>query len=231
MKRYWENLRSFEKRVVVAGLVIAFAVFNYWFVFPHFSDWKKVSDRITKARDRLKLFQEGVSHTSEFEEKIKSIGGGDALEIPPEEQTMHFGTTIRSRADASGVQVLSTTRPSTRTNQFLIEQTESLHAQATEQQLVNFLFDLGSENSLIRVRDLGLNPDGPRQQLQANIKLVASYTRAGAKPAPAAKPAVPAPSAPAPAPPAAASPVPPASKTAPATNNPATTPATTSKKS
>jgi len=54
---------------------------------------------------------------------------------------------------------------------------------------VDFLYNLGSGNSLIRVRDLSLRPDPPRQQLSGNVKLVASYQKnPSKKPAPAAKP-------------------------------------------
>jgi hypothetical protein len=42
---------------------------------------------------------------------------------------------------------------------------------------VDFLYKLGSDVSMIRVLDLELQPDGPRQKLNANIKLVASYQR------------------------------------------------------
>ncbi|HLH56497.1 MAG TPA: hypothetical protein VKY92_23125, partial [Verrucomicrobiae bacterium] len=69
---------------------------------------------------------------------------------------------------------------------------QSLSVQAGEQQLVDFLYDLGSGNSQIRVRDLSVRPDPPRQQLVAQVKLVASYQK---KPTarPAGRPAAPAP--------------------------------------
>ena len=41
MKTYLDNLRPLEKRVVVGVAVMAFVVFNLWFVVPHFSDWEQ----------------------------------------------------------------------------------------------------------------------------------------------------------------------------------------------
>ena len=42
---------------------------------------------------------------------------------------------------------------------------------------MDFLYNLGSGNSLIRVRDLALHPNPPRQALSGNVKLVASYQK------------------------------------------------------
>ena len=54
---------------------------------------------------------------------------------------------------------------------------QNINVLATEEQLVDFLYKLGSGASMIRVRDLELQPDPPRQHLSANIKLVASYQK------------------------------------------------------
>ena len=55
---------------------------------------------------------------------------------------------------------------------------------------MDFLYSLGSGNSLIRVRDLTMRPDAPRQQLSGTVKLVASYQKnPPKKTAPTASPA------------------------------------------
>ena len=60
---------------------------------------------------------------------------------------------------------------------FFVEQIQNINVSATDDQLVDFLYKLGSDVSMIRVRDLELQPDVPHQKLNANIKLVASYQR------------------------------------------------------
>jgi len=65
---------------------------------------------------------------------------------------------------------------------------QNINVVATDQQLVDFLYKLGSGASMIRVRDLELQPDAPRQHLNANIRLVASYQKNPAAPARAAAP-------------------------------------------
>jgi len=73
-----------------------------------------------------------------------------------------------------------------RTNDaFFVEQVQNINVVATEAQLVDFLYKLGSGSSMIRVRDLELQPDVPRQHLNANIRLVASYQKNRAAAAPA----------------------------------------------
>ena len=65
-----------------------------------------------------------------------------------------------------------------RTNDaFFVEQVQNINVIATEEQLIDFLYKLGSGASMIRVRDLELQPDPPHQRLAANIKLVASYQK------------------------------------------------------
>ncbi len=66
----------------------------------------------------------------------------------------------------------------TQTNDvFFVEQVQNINVLATEEQLVDFLYKLGSGSSMIRVRDLTLQPDPPHQRLAADIRLVASYQK------------------------------------------------------
>jgi Tfp pilus assembly protein PilO len=65
----------------------------------------------------------------------------------------------------------------THTNEFFVEQIQNITVSATDEQLVDFLYKLGSDASMIRVRDLELQPDPPRQKLNANVRLIASYQR------------------------------------------------------
>jgi len=78
-------------------------------------------------------------------------------------------------------------RQPTHTNDFFVEQAQNISVIATDEQLVNFLYKLGSSASMIRVRDLELQPDTPRLHLNANIRFVASYQKN-----PVIKPAAPA---------------------------------------
>ena len=177
MKTYLDNLAPFEKRLVVGVGVVLFVVFNAWFVVPHFSDWERVRFRREKAHQKLLLYNAEIGQLKTYKARIEQMKGEGYL-VPAEDQVLHFATEVLTKAAQSRVSLSSFTRVTQRTNnQFFLEQSQTVTTTAKEQELVDFLYNLGSSNSLIRVRDLGLRPDQPRQQLNANIKLVASYQK------------------------------------------------------
>lgn len=184
MKGYWETLRPFERRVVVAVGVFLFLVLNWLFVFPYFSEWSKLDDRTFQANRKLRLYDSVLTQTNVYWREVRQMES-EGLDVPAEDQVRHFANTIDAQAGKSGVNLLMGGRTTQTTNQFFIELTRSISAQSPEQPLVEFLYSLGSGNSLIRVRDLTLRPDPQRQQLVANITLAASYQKKStAKPSP-----------------------------------------------
>jgi Tfp pilus assembly protein PilO len=107
---------------------------------------------------------------------VKALEGeGETVEL--EDQAINFMRTIHDQSVASGVNINNYSRSTMRTNQFFVEQTQNINAVATDEQLVDFLYKLGSGASMVRVRDLELQPDNARQHLNANIRLVASYQK------------------------------------------------------
>jgi hypothetical protein len=170
------NLRPFEKRLVVGIAVLVFIVVNAVFVFPHFSDWSNVQQRMREARAKLAKWRSVADEEGKYKRLVDELQK-QGQSVPPEEQTYQFTDTILRQASASGVNIMNKGRISSQTNQFFLEQSQTIAVQSGEQQLVDFLYNLGSGNSLIRVRDLNLQPDPPRQNLSANVKLVASFQK------------------------------------------------------
>ena len=176
MKGYWENLRPFEKRVVVGVGALFFVVLNFLFVFPHFSDLNAMHYRMEEAKQKLAKYQAEIAQTNLYATGLKQMQA-DAADVQSEDQDFQFGNAINTQVLKSGVHqsVGSTTK--TQTNQFFIEKSQNISVQGAEQQLVDFLYQLGAGNSQIRVRDLSLRPDPSRQQLVAGVMLVASYQK------------------------------------------------------
>ncbi len=181
MSGYWNNLRPFEKRVFVGVTAMLFIVFNLWFVFPHFSDWGKVQARMSTAQQKLDTFNKEIRQTASYSNRVWELEG-QGLAVPPEDQSIHFLRAVQAQALQSKIGGVNYGAQQLRTNQFFLELSQNIGMTCGETELVDFLYNLGAGTSLIRVRDLTLKPDVPRQQLSAQIKLVASYQKkAGAR--------------------------------------------------
>jgi len=177
MKKYFEQLRPAERRLVIGVGVVLILVVNWVYVWPHFSDWGTLTDRYEDAQRKLKLYQTAVAQTPELEKSVNKYQTEGQF-VAPEDQAINFMRTIQSQASASGFGIQSFGRSIMRTNDaFFIEQQQTIVFSATEDQIVDFLYKIGSGASMIRVRDLELQPDQPHQHLNANIKLVANYQK------------------------------------------------------
>jgi Tfp pilus assembly protein PilO len=177
MKKYLAQLRPLERRFAVGVLVVLFLVLNWVFIWPHFSDWGNLQRRGDDARRKLKLYQTAVAQTSTYEAQVKSLESSGEV-VPLEDMAVNMLRTIQSQSAQSGVGIVNTSRQITHTNDaFFVEQVQNINVIGDDKQLVDFLYKLGSGASMIRVRDLELQPDAAKQHLNANIRLVASYQK------------------------------------------------------
>jgi Tfp pilus assembly protein PilO len=177
VKKFLAQLRPLERRLAVGVLVVFILVLNWVFIWPHFSDWSNLRHRLDDAQQKLKLYQTTILQTSNYQAQVKGFESQGEF-VATEDMSVNFLRTIQSQALASGVGMVNPGRPLTRTNDaFFVQQIQNINVTATDDQLVDFLYKLGSDVSMIRVLDLELQPDPPRQKLNANIKLVASYQR------------------------------------------------------
>jgi Tfp pilus assembly protein PilO len=177
MKKYFAQLRPMERRLVVAVAVVLLIVLNAMFIWPHFSDWSSLRGRLDEAHRKLKLYQAATNQIPTLQAQVKSFASEGEF-VAPEDQAINLMRTIQAQAQASGFGIQNYSRSMMRTNDaFFVEQVQNINVVAKEEQLVDFLYKLGSGASMIRVRDLELQPDAPRQRLTANIRLVASYQK------------------------------------------------------
>ena len=183
------NLRPFEKRLVVVVAAVLFVVLNAWFVFPHFSDLADAQRQRISALEKIGRWQVETNHSISYQRQIKEMES-EGQAVPAEDQQNQFSRAIQMQQAQSGVNINSTSKQIVRTNQFFLELTEQISVESGEAQLVDFLYNLGAGGSQIRVRDLVLHPNPPRQALSGTVKLVASYQKnPPKKAAPGANPA------------------------------------------
>jgi type II secretory pathway component PulM len=181
MKKYFEQLRPMERRLAVGVIVAVILVFNYVVIWPHFNDWGNLNNQISAGQQKLRMYQDAIAQTPAFEQKLKKFENEGEF-VAPQNQAISFLQTIQSQAAATQVGIVNTARSVTRTNDaFFVEQIQNINVIATDEQLVNFLYQLGNDASMIRVRDLELQPDNPRQHLNASLQLVASYQKTPGK--------------------------------------------------
>jgi hypothetical protein len=186
------NLQPQERRAVLAGLLLVALVLNYWLIWPYFKEWRPVNDEIEKTRTQNTKYLAEIGKKATYETKLRDLqkSGGEVLQ---EEQGNRVQSTIWAQSQAHGVTILSLTPANSRraqTNQFFDEQVMTAEVNANEEQLVNFLHALGSDDSMIRVRDMSrLRLDPSQTRLQTRLSLVASFQKKPkATPPPAAKP-------------------------------------------
>lgn len=191
----WATLRPVERRFLIGVAVLLFIVANLVWVWPRFGDWAQTQTRLEKARRTLAVFQKEVDGMNRYKKLISELekeGGA----VSQEDQQNQFLRVVQSQAMQSGVNIITSSKQQTRTNEFFLELIQTFSVQSREKQLVNFLYNLGSGDSMVRVRDLSLRPDASHQQLGSNLKLVASYQKkASAKQTKAAAAQTPAPAA------------------------------------
>jgi len=177
MKKYFSQLRPLERRLAIGVVVVVFLVLNYVFVWPHFSDWGNLKARRKAAHDKLQLYQTAIAQTDTYQKQVNSLQSQGEF-VALENQGVNMLRTIQTQSGQSGVGIVNNSRQITRTNDaFFVEQVQNITVLADDKSLVDFLYKLGSGASMIRVRDLELQPDSAKQHLNANIRLVASYQK------------------------------------------------------
>jgi Tfp pilus assembly protein PilO len=176
MKKYLENLRPLERRLVIGVVVVVVVVLNWAFVWPHFSDFSNYERRLNGARSTLARYQAATVKIPDLKQQLaKDQQQGDV--VAQEDQSIDLMRTIQSQASGCGFGIQNFSRSLMTTNQFFVEQQQNITVQAPEAELVDFLYQLGNSPAMIRVRDLSLQPDPPHQRLSADIRLVASYQK------------------------------------------------------
>src|SRR5262249_35191707 len=152
------RLNPAERRFVIGVGVLFFVVINIFWVWPHFADWGNLKGRLGQGRDKMANYDNVIAKKPSIQREINQLVS-DGFNVPPEDQSFQFLRTIQLQAAQSGLGPPSMQRNTTSTNQFFIEQAQTVSVVAGEKQLVDFLYSLGSSNSLVRVRDLSLRPE------------------------------------------------------------------------
>jgi hypothetical protein len=125
----------------------------------------------------MALYQRAVAQIPSLQAQLKGLKTGGEY-VAFEDQAISFTRTVLDQAHQSGVITISPSTARMHTNDaFFVEQSENFNVLATDEQLIDFLYKLGADASMIRVRDLVLRADPVHQHLNADILLVASFQK------------------------------------------------------
>ena len=177
------NLPPTERRLVLVGLVLLVVLLNYFLVWPYFGEWDKTTRQLQEETGRNRKFMAEINQRKKYETqladlKLKGVPGLlDADRVPMMQQAIY------AQGGLSGVNITRVTVPppvrgTGATNQFFDERLVTVDVIGAEAELVDFLYQLGSGDSMMRVRDItNLRPDPSKTKLQASLTLVASFQR------------------------------------------------------
>ena len=187
------NLRPGERRLVVIVGIIVFVVLNITFVWPNFGAYAATKKTIQETKNKLARFKREVNNRPQYEQRLKELQDKGVF-VAEENQALQLQRDVTSQATLSGVAISrydpSSRAVSGRTNSFFDEASLLINFTTGEKELIDFLYRLGSGNSLIRVFSMNIGPEVPnRYKLQGGITLVESFQKKPLKPAPAAAPA------------------------------------------
>ena len=182
MKKYLAELRPVERRLVFGVGVGLLLILNWAFIWPHFSDYGNYKFRFDNATRKLRNYRAAVAQIPDLQKKVK-VYENEGEFVALEDQSIDLMRTIQSQASACGFSIQGFSRSTMQSNEFFVEQMQNVNVSAPEGNLVDFLYKLGNSSSMIRVLDLTLQPDPPRQRLNADIRLVASFQKNATTPA------------------------------------------------
>lgn len=190
------NLRPLERRIVIGAAIVVFAVVNVVWVWPHFKDWNRIRYDFLKARNTLQTFKNEIAQKPTYTTRLGELEkeGGARL---PEEASVQLRRDIQNQASQSGLglpNVNDLPRAASRPDQLFDEHSARVTVTTGDKELIDFLYNISKEKSMIRVKDLNVRPDPQQLRLLCDITLGASYQKKAPSkvaPPPAAKPGTP----------------------------------------
>lgn len=180
------NLKPEERRLAVLFMAIAFIFVNYMYVFPKFQELDRTRKETRLAENTFNMYRLKTNSIPELQITLAALGekAGPSVEDSPRQRSI-FSDTVTRMASKHSISIVRQAQIreiqpiAGQTNKFFAELEIPVTIQGTEEQMVNFLYSLGNEESLIRVRSLTLSPS--RQGglfLDGNLNLVASFLKA-----------------------------------------------------
>jgi len=169
------NLSSGERRLVMIVIVVLMLALM-WMVWGMIPSPSATKQKIDKAQTQLDSFKAEIEKTDVYHQQISTLEGLGS-EVIKIEQQVDMRNFINRLTTANGVEITSATSADPKTGDFFIEQSMNIRFSSKERELVNFLWKLGSSDSMVRVSQMRVQPDKNRYKLSGTMTLTASYQK------------------------------------------------------
>src|ERR1700722_11777759 len=121
MKKYFEHLRPAERRLAVGILVALIVVLNWYYIWPHFSDWGNLGSQIQQSQQTLKMYQDAIAQEPATQMALKKYQSQGEF-VAPEDQSVDLMRTVSKQQRITGVAIINSSRSMSHTNDaFYIE--------------------------------------------------------------------------------------------------------------
>jgi hypothetical protein len=180
------NLRPQEKRIIAVIAFLVFVVLNLFLVFPQFKQYRIIEGQLKSTLLAIQTNQAYIDLDNRAGglkdqlDRLENEKGG-----PVSSKEVQLQQTITDEARSSSVFIQTISAPistpigsGSLSDKFFETQSIRIVVQAGEESLVKFLYNIGNDPAMIRVRELTMNPvDANRYKLNANITLTADYEK------------------------------------------------------
>ncbi|MGB9601486.1 MAG: hypothetical protein ACP5MG_07240 [Verrucomicrobiia bacterium] len=173
------NLRPVERRLVVGAALVLFAVINFYFVVPRFGDWKDLQKKIRDTEMNIQRYMKETNNLPAYLARLEELQTSGEY-VPTEEAALSLAQTALAKAAEANILVQRQTPAGggdVPNNPFFTEQRVTIYFTAGEKELVDFLIKLGSDKSLIRVRDMDIKPDPQNHKLVGSVTLIGRFQK------------------------------------------------------
>ena len=177
------NMSAGERRLVMSVVVVLVAVLA-WMAFDSIEPPAKTNAAIAKIETDLKRWGAERTNHAKYKGQIRDLEGMSSA-VAKEEQEVDMSRTVTRLEGSSGINVTRQHRVNTSTNDFFIEKSMRIDFSGKENEIVDFLWKLGEDDSLVRVSEMRIKPDKNRMKLEGWMRLTSSYQKNFIAPPPA----------------------------------------------
>ena len=174
------NLNAFERRLAVFVGLAVFLVINMVLIWPRFSEWGEIQDKNGRMDQRMRTYQAQLAKARTLKQRLGELEGSGS-DVIPEERANQLISLIQAKASEAklpspNIRPVRTGMADTSEEKFFEQKAYSLTVTTDTKELIDFLVAIGSDDSVVRVRDLDLKPESSKKnQLVCTMTLVANY--------------------------------------------------------